>query len=228
MSSNSKNTTSERDTRPPLHEKKVGIWTMYFASTPQPSTPKDSTSISGSTGGLDSLQRTIPIKLVRRFILDAISIGPTMFILYFGCSAVSNLVPVLQLGNNARVLDLIQTALLRNQPTPRKDFILTFASYLLLVVCGWTARKVKNYTEPVLQQRLVLHFKKRILAVQTQLDMVTANNPAMSAKVQNAITFSDRSWGAVEAIATVLSITAGAVGQASVLSRVFGLHWDVP
>ncbi|KAG8704356.1 hypothetical protein FRC09_003602 [Ceratobasidium sp. 395] len=65
-------------------------------------------------------------------------------------------------------------------------------------------------------------------SVQTQLDMATANNPAVSAKVQSAATFSDRSWGAVEAIATILSITAGAVGQASVLSRIFGLHWDVP
>ncbi|KAG9087467.1 hypothetical protein FRC07_012819, partial [Ceratobasidium sp. 392] len=58
--------------------------------------------------------------------------------------------------------------------------------------------------------------------------MSTANNPAVSAKVQSAIAFSDRSWSTIATITTVLSIIAGAVGQISVLSRVFGLHWDVP
>jgi hypothetical protein len=96
-----------------------------------------------------------------------------------------------------------------------------------------------------LQQRLSLHFKKRLLAselhptmpsqptetfypVQSQLDMVTANNPNTSSKVSSAIAFSDHAWRTVEGIVTVISIAAGALGQASVLSKVFGLHWDVP
>ena len=46
--------------------------------------------------------------------------------------------------------------------------------------------------------------------------------------MQNAIAYSSRAWDTVEGIVGVLSIAAGAVGQVSVLSQVFGLHWDVP
>ncbi|QRW05507.1 ABC transporter [Ceratobasidium sp. AG-Ba] len=161
-----------------LQEKKVGVWSMYFA---QPQTPlsKNSNSDTAQPDKLSSLSAMRLLKDIWRFVVEAVSVGPTIFALYFGASAASNLVPVLQLANNARFLGLLQTALLTKQLTSRDDFIVAVVFYLLLVGLGWVARRIKNRTEPVLQQRLTLHIKKRILATQIQFDMATATNPAL-------------------------------------------------
>lgn len=64
--------------------------------------------------------------------------------------------------------------------------------------------------------------------VQSQLDLTAANNPDNNTKMQSAIAYSSRAWETVQGIVSVVTIAAGAVGQFSVLSQVFGLHWDVP
>ncbi|KAF8609562.1 P-loop containing nucleoside triphosphate hydrolase protein [Ceratobasidium sp. AG-I] len=210
---------------PPLRETKLGIWTLYSVSPLN----SEQTSTVPSFDAIEQIHALWPaIPLVWRFISDAISVGPTMFALYFGSAAASSLVPVFQLRNNTRLLDLIQTALLKNRPTSREDFLISFVSYALLVLFGWTARKVKNRTDMILRQRMALHFQKRLLEVHSQLDLTAANNPDINTKMQSAIAYSSRAWGTMEGIVSVLSIAAGAVGQVSVLSRVFGLHWDVP
>ncbi|QRV76605.1 hypothetical protein RhiJN_04620 [Ceratobasidium sp. AG-Ba] len=210
-----------------LHEKKVGVWSMYFAP-PQTPLSKNSNSDTAQPDKLSSLSAIGLLKDIWRFVVEAVSVGPAIFALYFGASAASNLVPVLQLGNNARFLGLLQTALLTKQLTSRDDFIVAVVLYLLLVGLGWVARRIKNRTEPILQQRLTLHIKKRILATQIQLDMATATNPAVSAQVQKAIAFSENSWRCVEGIVTIMSIMAGTFGQVLVLSKTFELHWDTP
>jgi hypothetical protein len=107
MVTSEKNTEDNiaKDKNSPLRETKVGIWTMYFA--PQTSVPKDSIPSLGLLDQFYSLRRAVPLALVWRFVLDAISIGPAMFALYLASSTASSLVPVLQLENNGHVLDLV-------------------------------------------------------------------------------------------------------------------------
>ncbi|KAG8712727.1 hypothetical protein FRC09_019535, partial [Ceratobasidium sp. 395] len=149
-----------KDTKPKtqFNEVKVGVWTVYYA-------------IGGAWAsqlpGFNPMRRTQAaikgLPIVWNFLLENFALGPSLFIIYFVATILSGLLASIKLYNSMKILELIENAG-KDRTISRQKFERVVTRYLLAFAVDWAVKKINARSEPVLKQRIVLHFKTRLLA----------------------------------------------------------------
>ncbi|KAG9105005.1 hypothetical protein FRC06_002926 [Ceratobasidium sp. 370] len=209
--------------KPHYRERSLGVWTLYYPVT---TSWTDSIPTLGSFKKAYSFVASIPT--VWKFLLESVSLAPLLFALSFITSVVTSIVPSIHLQNNSKILSLAERTLIdyNNHATVLKEFIHVFTVYLVSVVIGWGVRRLDGHIYPIIEQRVSLHFKKRILEVRSRLDLAVAENPEIKSRMDKATSYNSRAWSIIEGLAELISISIEFVGQVSVLSRMLGTRED--
>ncbi|QRV75040.1 ABC transporter [Ceratobasidium sp. AG-Ba] len=209
--------------QPRYRERELGIWTLYY-----PITEPWLESIPVASVLKKMLEFTASIPIVWKFILETLSLGPYLFVLYFLAEIVTSIVPTIHLRNNSTMLNLTERVLINHedQASAYREFYQVFVVYLVTVIVGWVAGRVDSYVEPVIEQRVSLHFKKRILAVQSRLDLAVAENPEITSRFNRVTSYRSQAWTILQGLAEFISVVLQFVGQLSVLSHMIGTRED--
>ncbi|KAF8606642.1 P-loop containing nucleoside triphosphate hydrolase protein [Ceratobasidium sp. AG-I] len=216
-STNEKTPESNKNTRQ-FREIQLGIWTLYFPLT---GSWRDYLPALDSLWMIYDLTRSIPI--VWKFVLETLALGPGFFAMYFISSTLTSILPAVQLFNNSKILALVEDVSNGNA-TNRKQFEHVVVTYLTALAIGFVLRKLVSYSQPILQQRVSLHFKQRLLTVQARFDLTTAENPDVQSKTSRASGYFASAWTILEGLVEFISIAAEVSGQASVLAQVVKSH----
>ncbi|KAG8748265.1 hypothetical protein FRC10_007655 [Ceratobasidium sp. 414] len=191
---------SELAAKPHYRERPLGVWTLYYPIT---ASWADSIPTLGSFKRAYSFVASIPT--VWKFLLESISLAPLLFALYFIASVVASIVPSIHLQNNSKILNLLS----RNSPVS-----LRYISYLY------------THINPIIEQRVSLHFKKRVLEVRGRLDLTVAENPEVKSRMDKATSYNSRAWSILEGLAELMSVSIEFIGQMSVLAQMLGTRED--
>ncbi|KAJ1307532.1 hypothetical protein OPQ81_001629 [Rhizoctonia solani] len=192
---------SKREYR--FREVQLGIWTLYYPIT---NSWREYLPALESLWVLYDTFKSLPI--VWRFILETLSLGPTFFAAYFISST-------LHLSKKHWPENMITSSFSTSQ---------SLTSYYSLVVFFF--RKIESYSRPILQQRVSLHFKQRLLEVQSRFDLATSDNPDVKSKTTRASGWFASAWSILEGFASLLAVAAEVSGQVSVLTQVIGSRQD--
>ncbi|KAG8699794.1 hypothetical protein FRC08_005098 [Ceratobasidium sp. 394] len=214
---------SEPATKLRYHERSLGVWTLYYPIT---ASWTDSIPTLGSFKRAFRFVASIPT--VWRFLLESVSLAPLLFAIYFIVSVVSGIVPSIQLQNNSKILNLAERVLTDHGDHAifLKEFTRVFTVYLVAVVIGWGARRLDTQIQPIIEQRVSLHFKRRLLEVRSRLDLTVAENPEIKSQMDKATSYHSRAWSILEALAELMSISIELAGQVSVLAQMLGTRED--
>ncbi|KAG8759028.1 hypothetical protein FRC12_009861 [Ceratobasidium sp. 428] len=212
-----------KDTKPKtqFNEVKVGVWTVYYA-------------IGGAWAsqlpGFNPMRRTQAaikgLPIVWNFLLENFALGPSLFIIYFAATILSGLLASIKLYNSMKILELIENAG-KDRTINRQKFERVVTRYLLAFAVDWAVKKINARSEPVLKQRIVLHFKTRLLAAQSRLDYTTFEKSTVRSKFDRAHGYSSSAWPIVEHVSGSISMVVKLISQASVMTRVVQSRQDL-
>ncbi|KAG9105004.1 hypothetical protein FRC06_002925 [Ceratobasidium sp. 370] len=192
-----------KDTKTQYHEMKFGIWTVYYvignAWAHQLPTLNPIPRIQGIIGGLP---------IVWNFLLENLALGPAMFITYFLATTLSSLISSTRLYNSMMILELVESHG-KDQALNIQKFEYVLTRYLLAFAADWAVKRINSRSEPILKQRITLHFKRRLLAAQSRLDCVTSEDPTVQKNVSDFV-----------------SIAVEFISQASVMIQVIKSRQD--
>ncbi|KAG8727930.1 hypothetical protein FRC12_022140 [Ceratobasidium sp. 428] len=211
-----------KDTKPKprFQEVKVGVWTVYYAI---------GSVWASQLPRFDPVRRTQAaikgLPIVRNFVLENFALGPSLFIIYFVATVLSSLLASTKLYNNMKILELIENPG-KDHTLNRRIFERVVTRYLLAFVADWAVKKINARSEPVLRQRITLHFKTRLLAAQSRLDYTTFEDPTVQAKFNRAEGYSSSAWSIVESISGSISMAVELISQASVMTQVVNSRQD--
>ncbi|CAE6516035.1 unnamed protein product [Rhizoctonia solani] len=203
-----------------FREARLGIWALYYPIT---NSWRGRLPALGSLWVLYDMAKSLPI--VRQFILETLSLGPMFFAAYFVSSILVGFLPALQLYNSSNILSFIENVVTEKH-ADREEFQRITTSFLVLFICGFFFRKIEAYSRPILQQRVSLHFKQRLLEVQSRFDLATSDSPDVQSKTERASGWFASAWSILEGLASLMAVGAEVSGQVSVLSRVIGSRQD--
>ncbi|KAG8702475.1 hypothetical protein FRC09_004717 [Ceratobasidium sp. 395] len=209
-----------KPTKPPLEfrERQLGIWTLYFPLT---NSWREYFPALEYLWSFTELVKTLPI--VWRFIFETLSLAPIFFAVYFASSTLAGFESAFQLWNNSQILSFVEDVAKGESPD-RERFKRLVASYLIAFVAGFVLRKLVSYSNPILQQRVALHFKQRLLAVRSRFDMTMSENPDIKSKVSRVSGYYGSAWTILEGIVELIGIAAEIGGQVSVITQVVKAH----
>lgn len=162
---NPDDTLTEDESRPKIEESKplyreyqLGVWTLYFPVT---NTWRYSVPTLGTLYALHGMARSTPV--IWQFIRETLVLGPYIFALHFVSSALSSLMPSIQLYNNSRVLDLVSVMRFlqrwtsnvcsgqaeralhnnKNRAEDLKELQYALIAYLATLISGWVVRRLE-------------------------------------------------------------------------------------
>ncbi|KAH7341765.1 P-loop containing nucleoside triphosphate hydrolase protein [Rhizoctonia solani] len=203
-----------------FREQKLGIWTLYYPIT---NSWREYLPALESLWVLYDMAKSLPI--VWRFVLETLSLGPIFFAAYFVSSTLVGVLPAFQLYNSSNTLEFIESVV-AGKHVDREQLQRITTSYLWLFLGGLFFRKIEAYSRPILQQRVSLHFKQRLLEVQTRFDLTTSDNPDVQSKTARAGGWFSSAWSVLEGLASLMAVGAEVCGQVSVLAGVIGSRQD--
>ncbi|KAG8763603.1 hypothetical protein FRC11_000862 [Ceratobasidium sp. 423] len=203
-----------------FREAQLGIWTLYYPIT---NSWRECLPALESLWVLYDMIKSLPI--VWQFISETLSLGPMFFAAYFVSSTLVGFLPALQLYNSSNTLAFIENAV-SEKHADHEQFQRITTSFLVLFICGFFFRKIEAYSRPILQQRVSLHFKQRLLEVQSRFDLATSDSPDVRSKTARASGWFASAWSILEGLASLMAVGAEVSGQVSVLSRVIGSRQD--
>ncbi|CAE6431870.1 unnamed protein product [Rhizoctonia solani] len=219
-STSSKSTDKKPKREYQFREEQLGIWTLYYPIT---NSWREYLPALESLWVLYDMAKSLPI--VWRFISETLSLGPVFFAAYFISSTLVGFLPAFQLYNSSNTLTFIENIVAGKHVDSEQLRHIT-TSYLLLFIGGLFFRKIEAYSRPILQQRVSLHFKQRLLKVQTCFDLATSDNPDVQSKTARASGWFASAWSILEGLASLLAVGAEVCGQVSVLTGVIGSRQD--
>ncbi|CAE6456333.1 unnamed protein product [Rhizoctonia solani] len=194
-----------------FHQKQLGVWMLYFPASDSWRYPITPFGFNASW----KLPRIVQhVGLVWRFTNEAVSVGSTVFGLYFFTLMIASVMPSIQLHNDSRIMNLAEQILTdqANRTQARKDFERFFIAYLAILMVGWTVRRLKAYSSLIVEQRVSLHFMKRILSAHCRLDISTAEESFVKSQLVRATEQSSDAWSILQNLAEAISIISEVAG----------------
>ncbi|KAF8604173.1 P-loop containing nucleoside triphosphate hydrolase protein [Ceratobasidium sp. AG-I] len=218
-----KDASKKEENKPRYREHQLGAWTLYFPLT---NTWSDSIPTLSIIYALHGLVKSVPV--VWQFLRESLSLGPYTFTVYLISSALASLMPSIQLYNNSYILELTERALLNHEDHTKAfgELKYGFIVYLATLVSGWVVRRLEDYTEPVVKQRVELHFEARVLEVRSQLDINTAEDPDIKSRMDQATKNGSNALSILEGLVESIGIFMELAGHLSVLKQVLGSRND--
>ncbi|CAE6410279.1 unnamed protein product [Rhizoctonia solani] len=203
-----------------FREERLGVWTLYYPIT---NSWREYLPALESLWVLYDMAKSLPV--IWRFVSETLSLGPIFFAAYFVSSTLVGLIPAFQLYNNSNTLAFIEN-IVAGKHVDHEQFRQIVVSYLTLFIGALFFRKIEAYSRPILQQRVSLHFKQRLLKVQTRFDLTTSENPDVQSKTSRASTWFASPWSVLEGLASLLAVGAEVSGQVSVFAGMMGSRQD--
>ncbi|CUA76087.1 ATP-binding cassette, subfamily C, bacterial [Rhizoctonia solani] len=194
-----------------FHQKQLGVWMIYFPAS-------DSWRYPITPFGFNASWK-VPrifhhVGLVWRFTSEAVSIGSTVFGLYFFSLMIASVMPSIQLHNDSRIMNLAEQIITDRvkRTQARKDFERFFGTYLATLIVGWTVRRLKAYSSLIVEQRVSHHFMKQILSAHCRLDISTAEESSVKSQLARATEQSSDAWSILQNLAEAISIISEVAG----------------
>ncbi|KAG9120881.1 hypothetical protein FRC07_003404 [Ceratobasidium sp. 392] len=203
---------------PEFREVQYGVWTLYYPIT---NSWREYLPALESLWAFVDLVKSLPI--IWKFITETLSLAPVFFAVYFASSTLASFEPAFRLFINSKILSFVEDIAKGASPS-RERFERLVVAYLGAFAVGFVLRKLESYSNPILQQRVRLHFRQRLLAVRSRFDLATAENPDIKSKTSRASSYYGNAWAILEGIAEWISIAAEVTGQLSVITQVVRAH----
>ncbi|QRW17937.1 ABC transporter [Rhizoctonia solani] len=207
--SNDKPVVSEYGSKKPkreyrFREERLGVWSLYYPIT---NSWREYLPALESLWVLYDMAKSLPI--IWAFVLETLSLGPIFFVAYFISSTLVGFLPAFQLYNNSNTLAFIESTM-TGKHVDREQFRQIAISYFAVFSAGLIFHKIEAYSRPILQQRVSLHFKQRLLEVQSRIDLATSENPDVQSKTSRASAWFASPWSILEGLASLLAVIAEA------------------
>ncbi|KAF8754384.1 (ABC) transporter [Rhizoctonia solani] len=220
--SNDKPVVSEYGSKKPkreyrFREERLGVWSLYYPIT---NSWREYLPALESLWVLYDMAKSLPI--IWAFVLETLSLGPIFFVAYF---ISSTLVDFCLLFNCITIRTLWHFTM-TGKHVDREQFRQIAISYFAVFSAGLIFHKIEAYSRPILQQRVSLHFKQRLLEVQSRIDLATSENPDVQSKTSRASAWFASPWSILEGLASLLAVIAEVSGQVSMFFRMMDSRQD--
>ncbi|KAG9105349.1 hypothetical protein FRC07_009358 [Ceratobasidium sp. 392] len=201
-------------------EVEVGVWTVYF---PVVNAWAKRLPRLAFIRRIQGVIKGLPI--VWNFLLENLALGPAMFITHFVATILTSLIASTKLYNNMKILELVE-APGNDHALNRKKFEYAVTRYFVAFAAEWAVKKINSRNEPILKQRITLHFKTRLLAAQSRLDYATSEDSTIRAKFDRASGYSASAWAIIENVSNFVSMAVELISQTSVMIQVMRSRQD--
>ncbi|KAG9016796.1 hypothetical protein FRB90_002129 [Tulasnella sp. 427] len=151
---------------------------------------------------LDSFRSSLPYVAV--LLRDLWRLGPFLCTTYLIANLLQNVLPAMKLAQTARLLSLLEKAVISND-VDQDAFYIAIALQILLTVVQWTISSSQEWAGPTIQQRFKYHYNQKLIAAQLKMDLPTSENAEVQAKLQAAgADGGARAWGAFDKLVSIL------------------------